>query len=167
MASVLLVLFLFLAVTETHAGNLRSTGKAYFLSRNKTDPCYDETYISHREECIEPLVILYYGDSSLLYCPNIANLLPGLKCKGCLWDRINASAITPVMLRNLNRSELFHAAAPSCAVSQYFNDMPSFITNQYLNFFGFAIPLFSGMFLAKSDAHGSPTTPQVFQSRLK
>ncbi len=167
MASFLLVLFLFSASTATRAQNLRSATAAYFLSGNKTDPCYDEPYISDRAECLERLVTLYYGDIFSAFCPNSVHLLARQKCKGCPWDNINVSAITPAISRNLNRSELFHPPAPSCSLAQYLMDLPSGNTYLYLSFFGFAVPLFSGMFLAKSDGNGSPLTPQVFGSRLK
>ncbi len=167
MVPVSLVLFLFSALAGASARNTRSTAAAYFLSGNKTDSCYDLPFVSDRAECILRFVTMYYEDYFMSACPDLANVLAGQKCKGCPWDKINASAITPAISRYLNRSELFHAAEPSCSVSPYLNGIVSRANRQHLNFFGIAIPLFCGMFLALSDRNGSPTTPQVFGSRLK
>ncbi len=161
------ILFLLLALTGSLIANLRFMTAAYLLPGNKTDSCYEETFSSDRAECIERLLTMYYGDFFSAYCQNSAQVLAIGKCKGCPWDNINVSAITPEILRNLNRSELFHAAAPSCSVARYLSGIASGDYYLYLSFFGCAIPMFSAIFLAKIDANGSPTTPHVFGSRLK
>ncbi len=167
MARVLLLLFLFSASACAFATSLYSTSAPYFLPENKTDSCYDEPYISDRAECVERLGTLYYGNNFSFNCPNMIHWLVKEKCKGCPWDKINASAITPAISRNLNYSELFHAAAPSCSLAQHLKDIPSGNTYLYLCFFGFALPMFCAIFLGKSDAMGSPATPQVFGSKVK
>ncbi len=167
MRPVLLVLIFVSAAAGGSAANFRSTAASYFLPGNKKDPCYDEPYISDRAECIARLVTLYYDDYFAANCPNAIQWLANQKCKGCPWDNIDVSAITPAISRNLNRSELFHAPAMSCSLAQYLREIYSSTDFPYYCFFGFAIPLFSGIFLAKSDANGSPTTPHVFGSRLK
>ncbi len=167
MAFVLLVLFLFSTSAGIRVVNFRSAAAAYLLPGNKTDYCYDKPYISNRAECVERLVTLYYGYGFPAFCPNSVYILAREKCKGCPWDKINVNAITPAISRKLNRSELFHPPAPSCSLAGYLDDTFSSDRFLYLSFFGFAIPMFSAMFLAKIDANGSPTTPLVFGSRLK
>ncbi len=162
MAFALPMLILLSASTYARAANFHSTAVEYFLSGNKTDLCYDEPHLTDRAECVEKLVSLYYGDYFTIYCPNLANRIAAEKCKRCPWDKVNASAITLTILRNLNASELFHAPGPNCSVSKYLTEIITKGNELYLSFFGFAVPLFSGMFLAKSNTNGSPTTPQVF-----
>ncbi len=167
MESLLLALFLFLGPAGVCNGNQRSTAAAYFLYGNKTDSCYDKPYISDRAECIERLVTLYFGDSFSEFCPNSVHWFAAEKCRGCPWDKIDVNTITPAIAKTLNRSELFHPPAQTCSLAQYLTKIRMDDTFLYLSFFGFAIPLFSGILLAKSDANGSPTTPQVFGSKLK
>ena len=137
------------------------------LSPRKKNPCYNDPYISDREECVARLVILYYGDYFAANCPNAIHWLAREKCKWCPWDNIDVSAITPAISRNLNSSELFHAPATSCSLATCLNEIFGGGNFEYLSFFVFAILLFSAMFLAKCDANGSPATPHVFGSRLK
>ena len=139
----------------------------HFLNGNRTDYCYAEPFITKRVECLEPLMTLYYGEYLTIACPNLANWIAEEKCEGCPWSKINATAITPADASALDRSQLFEAAQPSCSVSQYLLTIISKKNSQHLSFFGFAVPLFSAMFLAMTNNRtGSPTTPLVFGSKM-
>lgn len=143
-----------------------TSNPSYLLAGNKTNYCYEEPYISKRAECLEPLISLYYGDYFPVVCPNIANSIAAQKCEGCPWSRINATGLSPPQAKALDRLKLFQPTKPSCSVAEYLEGVWLKRNLSKLSFFGFAVPLFSSMFLSMCDREGSPTTPLLFGSRI-
>ena len=91
----------------------------YLLRRSGKDVCLDEPTIKGKGECLQALLENYYGEYFTVGCPSFALALARLKCEGCPWDRVNASMVNPVVVAELNRSELFHPASASCSIANH------------------------------------------------
>ncbi len=88
----------------------------YLLHRGGKDACLNERTLKEKGECLQALLENYYGEYFTVSCPALSLILAERKCKGCPWDRVNASMLSPSLAAELNRSELFHPASASCMI---------------------------------------------------
>ncbi len=91
----------------------------YLLRGGGKDICLDEPTLKGKGECLQALLENYYGTYFTVDCPFLPFILAGDGCKGCPWDRVNASIVNPVVAAELNWSELFHPANASCSIANH------------------------------------------------
>ncbi len=91
----------------------------YLLREGGKDACLSESTFKGRAECLQALLESYYGEYFTMNCPFPPLAHPRRECKGCPWDRVNASMVNPAISGELNRSELFHPANASCSVANH------------------------------------------------
>ena len=110
----------------------------YLLCEGGKDVCLQVSTLKGKAECLQALLENYYGEYFTVGCPSLPLILAERKCKGCAWDRVNASMGSPMIAAELKRSELLHAASASCSIANHveqYND-PSYIRR---NVFGYGI----------------------------
>ncbi len=91
----------------------------YLLRGDRKDICLDQHTLQGKGECLQALLENYYGTFFTIDCPFLPLILADTKCKGCPWDRVNASMINPVIASELDHSELFHPASRSCSIANH------------------------------------------------
>ena len=91
----------------------------YLLPGGGKDICLNGRTFKNKTECLQALLENYYGEYFNIYCPSLPLTLVQCGCKGCTWDRVDASKVDPTVTIKRNRSELFHEASKSCSIANH------------------------------------------------
>ncbi len=94
----------------------------YQLDGNETDACFQPSQKA-TAECLQELIESYYGPGFTLSCPEFPQILAGLRCTGCPWDRLDPTKINPAITREYlaaySLAELFHEPDDNCSIAKY------------------------------------------------
>ncbi len=97
----------------------------FLLRGGEKDICYKADTLKDTTECLQELLENYYGKNFTMHCPSLPLILASHECRGCPWDGVDASKVSPLKTAQVNRSELFHPARASCRIAnhvEYYNN---------------------------------------------
>ena len=115
---VTLTLILFTVVHASMPTGGNQSALPFLLQGGRKDSCLEENTLKDRAECLQALLENYYGEYFTVSCGFFPVHLARHKCLGCPWDRVNATDVNPNISSELNRSQLFHPAEPTCSFSK-------------------------------------------------